>query len=330
MPSPADEATFPMPNLPRRHLLAGLGALGGGAVIAGLPGTAAAAEPDGAAGPPSLDGPGGRATPITLTNASAPAPGIRYEFRGVFDFVAESPTADLVWSSTGIYASGTESNLWTSFDLPPGAVVHDVEWYVRNDSPSAAYGLARAWTPNSGAMNNYVAEVEVPAAGSSIQVQRSVAPASTNGPFPHGCRLFCGLRTRPDAKVRVNGVRVGFRPAAGAVTLLPVGKRVYDSRSGTPFAPDETRTISLAGAIPAGALGAVISLSITACQNRGTLRLGAGGAVPASTAIQWARTGDQVTTAANSPIDTARRVAIKSVGSTGTTHVIVDVVGYLS
>jgi hypothetical protein len=329
MPSPADDPTFPVPNLPRRHLLAGLGALGGGAAIAGLPGAAAAADPDGAAGPPALDGPGGRATPITSTLASAPEAGVRYEFRGPFDFVVENPSAGLTWSSLGVYASGGESTIWTSFDLPPGAIVHDIEWYVYNASGAGTSGFGRAWTASSANLTSSIVDVAIPSA-SGVNRRRALAPASTQGPFPHGCRAFCGLPTRPDGEVRTNGVRIGYRPAAGAVALLPQAKRVYDSRSSTPFAPNETRTVSLAGAIPAGALGAVISLSITGCQHKGTLRLGAGGTVPSATAIQWARTGDQVTTAANSPIDGARRVAIKSVGSTGTTHVVVDVVGYVS
>lgn len=332
MTTPPEDPSFPSssPMLGRRHLIAGLGALGGGALIGGLP-EAAAASIDGTGpdGPGAAGGPGGRAFPISTTMASAPQPGVRYEFRGVFDFVAESVGADLIWSQTGTYATVVDSALWTSFDLPPGAVVHDIEWYVRNSSGSSVYPMARAWTPNSGAMSNAIVDVEVPSGGASLQVRRGLAPATTNGPYPHGCRLFCGLRTVTGGAVRVNGVRVGYRPAAGAVALLPTATRVYDSRSTTPLAPNQTRTIGLAGAIPAGALGAVISLSVTGCVGKGTLRLGPGGATPAATAIQWSRTGDQVTTAANTAIDANRRIAVRSVGSTGNTHVVVDVVGYL-
>lgn len=228
-----------------------------------------------------------------------------------------------------MHSVGASTSMWTSVELPRGAQVHDVEWYLYNTSGSTIYGYAWIWTAGNGYLNYQIASTPL-TTGSGIRTTRSVIAGSANGPYPAGCRLLLTTYTPTNATVQVNGVRVGFRPGSMGTQLLSTPIRAYDSRSGAPFAPDETRTISLAGAIPAGAVGAVVSLSITGTQNRGTLRLGAGGATPTATAIQWSRTGDQVTTAANTALSAARTIAVKSVGSTGDAHVIVDVVGYLT
>jgi hypothetical protein len=202
--------------------------------------------------------------------------------------------------------------------------------HVLNTSGAAVSGLNRIWVSGIGTMARVVGDTSIPS-GTEIQTRRTVASNSSNGPFPHGCRLSCGLRPPTTGSVQVNGVRVGFRNGAAATTLRTTPTRVYDSRStGGPLAPDATRTISLAGAIPRGAVGALLSRSDTGCNNRGTLRLARAGATPLATAIQWARTGDQLTTSATTAIDANRAMLVKSVGSTGTTHVIVDVLGYLT
>lgn len=312
----------------RRGLLAGLGALGGGVVAGGLFADAADAQST-SEGPVATRGPGSRATPITSTIASAHLAGINYEYRAQFDFSPESSTATRAFGGFGVHSVGAQTSMWTSVDLPRGAQVHDVEWYLYNTSGSTISAGAWIWTAGSGYLNHQIATTPL-ASGSGIRAARTVVADANKGPYPAGCRLLLTTFTPTNATVQVNGVRVGYRPGAMGTQLLATPVRAYDSRSTAPFAPNESRTISLAGAIPAGAVGAVLSLSVTGAQNRGTLRLGAGGATPTATAIQWSRTGDQVTTAANTALSAARTIAVKSVGSTGNAHVIVDVVGYLS
>lgn len=315
-------------SLNRRHLLAGLGALGGGVVAGGLFADAADAQspPE---GPVATRGPGTRATPILSTIASAHLAGVTYEYRAQFDFSPESDAASRKFGGTGVHAVGAPTSLWTSVEVPRGAQIHDIEWYLYNNSGSLYSASAWMWTAGSGFLNHQIATTSM-TSGTGIRAARTVVDGTKNGPYPAGCRLLLSVYTPINGSVQVNGVRVGYRPGAMGTQLLSTPVRAYDSRSGAPFAPNESRTISLAGAIPAGAVGAVLSLSVTGAQNRGTLRLGAGGATPTATAIQWSRTGDQVTTAANTALSAARTIAVKSVGSTGNAHVIVDVVGYLS
>lgn len=315
--------------LHRRNLLAGLGALGGGIVASGvLAGTADAQVP--ATAPPAIGGPGTRGTSVSSTIASPHQPGVTYLYRAEFDFSPESSVAHRQFGGTGgVHATGAATSLWTSVDLPRGAKLFDIEWYAMNTSGGPATGGAWLWTANSGFLNVEAVRTTI-SSGAGTRAVRTVAGSENNGPFPAGCRLLLGMYTPTSGTIQVNGVRVGYKPGSLGMQFLPTPIRAYDSRSGAPFAPNETRTISLASAIPEGAVGAVISLSITGCQGKGTLRLGAGGAVPPATAIQWSRTGDQVTTAANTALDGSRRIAVRSTGSTGTTHVIVDVVGYLA
>jgi hypothetical protein len=273
-------------------------------------------------------GAGTRGTPITSTIASAHLAGIHYEYRAQFDFQPESDQASSKFGGNGVYSVGAPTSMWTSVELPRGAQVYDVEWYLYNTSGSAISSGAWIWTAGSGYLNHQIATTTT-STGTGIRAARTVVAGTANGPYPAGCRLLLTAYTPTTGNVQINGVRVGFKPGAMGTQLLATPVRAYDSRAGAPFAPDETRTISLASAIPAGAVGALVSLSVTGAQNRGTLRLGAGGATPTATAIQWSRTGDQVTTAANTALSAARTIAVKSVGSTGDAHVIVDVVGFL-
>lgn len=227
----------------------------------------------------------------------------------------------------GVYNSGG-AGLMTSFDLPPGAVLYDVEWYVFNNTGATMSAVNRVWVAGQAFLGHSFGDTSI-SNGGGVKAVRSLANATGNGPFPHGCRVSCGVNGT-SILFLVNGVRLGYKPGALSPVLLPSAVRAYDSRDGDgALAPNGTRTISLASAIPVGAVGAIISLSLTDCHGHGTVRLGAGGATPTATAIQWSRTGDQITTAANSAVDGSRQIAVKSAYSTGNTHVIVDVVGYL-
>ncbi|MCU1498819.1 MAG: hypothetical protein JWM47_2772 [Acidimicrobiales bacterium] len=306
-------------GISRRAVLTGLGAVGGGAVIAG-----AMAGPVGAEPGPST-GAGTRAAPPGLVEiSSTPVEGVSYRFLTMFDFSPETGTRE--WSGNGGTFVNTTGFLWASLDLPPGAVLRDVEFYTRNSAEAA--GWVRIWRSGNAFLPTTGADVTIPAAA-DLHATRLVIPASTNGPFPHGTKLQIGYPNTTATNL-INGARVGFSPGPLETVLLPTPVRAYDSReTGGPIAPNATRTISLASQLPVGAVGALINLSITNTNGSGTLRVGKSTETPVATAIQWSRTDDKVTTSVTTKVSGGRQIAVKSVASGGPTDVVVDVIGYL-
>ncbi len=313
-------------RLTRRGLLSRLGGLGGGAVLAsGLVAPPAGAAPPGD-GLPAGDtvATGTRATPAGLAPiASTPLEGVSYRFLTQFDFMPERGAR--AFNASGGYGV-LDSTMWASMDLPPGAVLSDLEWYTANATDVTTRG--RVWQAGSGSLPVVVADVVV-RAGTTVHATRRVVPGTSSGPFPHGTKLQLGMPTT-SANV-VNGVRVGFAAGALSTVLLPLPQRVYDSRIAPDvyIRPGETRTIDLSRVLPRGAVGVLLNLSLTGTQGTGTLRIGPGLQVPAVTAGQWSFTGDKATTSVTTRVSRFASIALKSVASTAPTHVVLDVVGYL-
>lgn len=130
-------------------------------------------------------------------------------------------------------------------------------------------------------------------------------------------------------------------PGAGAAHLLPEPLRAYDSRNLTAFAPAETRTVDLmfgtsgAGAsklaVPPGATGALVTVTVTRTAAAGFLTLYSGAltTAPATSTINWVAGGQDVATTTTVAVDATSKVKITA-GPTAAngTDVIVDVIGY--
>ena len=130
-------------------------------------------------------------------------------------------------------------------------------------------------------------------------------------------------------------------PGAGAAHLLPEPLRAYDSRNLTAFVPAETRTIDLmfgtdgAGAsklaVPPGATGALVTVTVTRTAAAGFLTLYSGAltTAPATSTINWVAGGQDVATTTTVAVDATSKVKITA-GPTAAngTDVIVDVIGY--
>lgn len=126
---------------------------------------------------------------------------------------------------------------------------------------------------------------------------------------------------------------------AGVVHLLPEPLRAYDSRSLSPFGPAETRTVDLMFgkdgtgamklAVPPGATGAMVTLTVTLTAGGGYLTMYSAvlTAAPATSSINWVTAGQDIATTTTVVVDAASKIKITS-GPSSTTHVIVDVVGY--
>lgn len=135
----------------------------------------------------------------------------------------------------------------------------------------------------------------------------------------------------------------GVAPS-GEAHLLPSPLRAYDSRTADgPLAPNVTRTINLASgkdgaqaivlAVPAGATGAIVTLTVT------DTTVGVGGpggfltlysaalATPPSTStINWTGAGQNLATTTQVAVDAAG--SVKVTDGANATNFVIDVVGY--
>lgn len=139
----------------------------------------------------------------------------------------------------------------------------------------------------------------------------------------------------------VRGNFVVHAAGSGAAHLLPEPLRAYDSRTlATPsfFAPGETRTVSLLFgqdgtgatklAVPPGATGAIVTLTVTETVGGGYLKMYSAllTTAPATSVINWKASGQDIATTTTVAVDATSSVKITS--GPQATHVVVDVVGY--
>jgi hypothetical protein len=323
----------------RRALLGGLGA--GGAALAG--GVATAGSVGASAAAPGASAAAGSAATAT-TAASAHQAGISYVYRTPFEFQLMY-AATVRGTNTGVTPGNDDplvselpmgrGDFVASVDLPPGALLHDVEWYacVFDDEPASVF--ARVWLAG-GDWDDMVTVVggqlpRIDPPEERVDAYRLEVPADQRGPWPEGSKLLLYTRfEKSSTGLSLSGARVGFAQAPRQLMMLTDPVRVYDSRTtGGALVPNASRVIPLGAAVPTSAAGALVSLSITASQGTGTLRAGRAGVSPTATALQWSRTGDKVTNLVSTGISAEQEMVVQSISATGATHVIAEVVGYL-
>lgn len=127
----------------------------------------------------------------------------------------------------------------------------------------------------------------------------------------------------------------------GSSQLLAEPLRAYDSRVGTdgPITAGATRTISLATgldgtgagrvAVPPGAVGAMVRLTVTDSVGAGFLRLYSAALTtePGTSAANWYQSNSIVGSDATVAVDAEGRVKVTA--RENTTHFVIDVVGYV-
>ena len=310
-------------TISRRSAIAGLG-LASGAAALGMA-TPAAAAPAPSHGPMQPHTAPGGISPIS----SAPEMGVSYAFRSWDDFFPED---DLLYGRKfgggGFYTNGASNYLAATFDLPPGVLLHDLEWYVSNTAVMTVY--ANIWQSSQAFLTTFWSTTID--AGSGVTAHRFVMPTAVNGPYPHGTRLLVAAGTPSNGSNLVNGVRAGFTHAPTSPVLLPSPVRGYDSRTnGGAIRGGQSRTVSLAGHIPAGALGAIVNITVTGTAGNGFLMLYAAGTpTPSTSAINWFAAHQTIANQATTAVNLARAVTITAGGpTTANTQFIIDVVGYL-
>jgi hypothetical protein len=153
-----------------------------------------------------------------------------------------------------------------------------------------------------------------------------------NGVGVHGNSDFSGIGVLGSGGIAVQaiGTRAGLQ-------LVPTPIRVYDSRAGGnadgPLPGGSQRVVSLAvptttPAVPPGATGALISLTLDSTLQSGFLAVFANGiAWPNNSNINWYATGQIVAVTTVTAVDATGKVTVLA-GGPGATQFIIDVIGY--
>lgn len=276
------------------------------------------------------------------TIASPPEPGVLYATRCMYDFSPFASDAVRQWGGNGVYSATNPSAMRATVDLPAGALLHDMEWYVYNNG-----GLSRScdllrWTASSGTLS-LVAQLPFPP-GAGVRALRVVIPEVQRGPFPSGI-VFIGTITTPDdGTVQVNGFRLGYTlPAvAAAPSFHPIApQRVYDSRHGDGrMARNTSRTVSVANgldaggtvvapdAVPPGATAIVANVTVSGPTGPNYLSVVPGGSSGFTTSTINFPGGFDAANGTTVLLGADRMVTIFCGDQTGSTDVIIDVTGY--
>jgi hypothetical protein len=307
-------------GLARRRLMLGAGAA---ALVAG---TALTAQPADAAPRSAASGGRTQASPVTTTIGSSPVSGLVYRHASWLDFFPEGGTATRSWGGYGAYSSTSSATMWATVEIPAGALVRDIEWYVRNVSSDTVSGLGRIWAAGVGTLYTTIVDTAVTSGSSAVVARRSIVSSASYGPYPLGTKINLGINTLTDGSVQVNGARVGFSQGAGATGLLPTPIRAYDSRdSGGKLSGGSVRTITLPSSIVRpGVSGVIINLTSVESEANGYLKAYPGNsAEPAVSSLNF-QAGKTIANGAIVGVSASRQIKIFA---SKTTHVIIDVAG---
>lgn len=315
-------------HLSRRSLLAGIGA-GGAAALAG------AAQPAHAAGPGSRRASHAEqqvarpATPPALPTpiSSPPQIGVTYRFVNWHEFLAEdSVVYGRDFGGSGAYTNVTSDRLAAFIDIPPGAVIHDVELYIYNSVDIEIHGIT--WVSGNGSYPSPFWLIESHPANASLHKVRYVVDPSANGPFPFGTRIGVSVPSATDASIQIDGARFGLKNAPMSTVILPRPIRVFDSTRTRPITARQTRTISLGSHLPPGANGALYVLNAFHTQGHNVLLAGPANGHSVQS-LRWGSTGQSVTNSVTSTISADHKIAVSSGRGPGKTDLYVDLIGYL-
>lgn len=306
----------------RRTLLAGAGA----AALAGLAAAnagPAAADSDTAAG--STDDAVINATPVTPSVGSAAVSGYNYRHLSFFDFTPEGTSARS-WGGYGVYTTSSDY-LWASLDIPAGARVRDIEWYLYNATGSTYTGLGRVWAAGDGSLFGPLVDIPV-ASGAGIRAFRASVPAANYGPFPLGCKIMLGISSPSSGALQVNGARVGLSHNGGAAGMLPAPVRAYDSRvTGGKLAAGATRTITLPTSVcPVGTTAVIANVIAVAPSADGYMKVWPGNVSSTTASAVSFLNGKSVANAQALGVSASRQL---KVWSSKATHVVIDVSGVI-
>jgi hypothetical protein len=170
-------------------------------------------------------------------------------------------------------------------------------------------------------------------------VTTSAAQAAAINAAPAGFYLNAHNADFPDGAIRGQLTPAGN--TVGGLQLLPEPLRAFDSRPAGDagrIGPNQTRTVSLrqatdgngalVSAVPPGARGALVTLTVTQTTDGGFLTLfsNAVEGVPATSTVNWTASNSDVAATTTVLVDGSGSVKVAA-GPNGT-HFIIDVIGY--
>jgi len=306
------------PNHARRGFLIGAGAV---ATLAAASGSATDADAAPAATTTTAAAP--QASPVAASIASAPRNGCLYRYASYFDFSCESPNANRAWGGFGVYSQVASTNLWTSFEIPPGTLIREIEWYVRNNTATSVAAYGRLWTAGTGDLFFVVRDAVIPVSA-GIVATRVEVPEASWGPYPQGTKLQLGLRTPTNGDIQINGARVGLSDGGGQASVRNSLLTVYNTRTGPgKFAAGETRVITLPEeACQPGTVAVLLNISATAGSPNGILKVfSATGLAPYRSMTYGSQPVTQTVTVA---IPKSRKIRVQA---SKAVHLMIELVG---
>lgn len=322
----SDASRDPIP-LARRRLLLGAGAsalIAGG--LRGMPAEAKpTAPPVGDPGPNAADkAAAARVTPSTLVSG--------YVYRSVSwaDFTPDPFSLGRNFGGHGAYTVTGAGTLWATLDLPPGAVVREIEWYASNASGASVALYGRRWRAGEASFAWGLADDAISTAAAGVRARRVFVSLQNQIPFAAGTKIALGFASNGTSNTQIAGARVGLT-GGGAVTMREVPYRAYDSRD-----PDKgilpggsTRTLTLPGfAAPSGTSAAIVNLTALGASANGYLRAYAAGAVaPTTSSINFAAQSTAIANGLLVGISSTRQLVVYA---SATTHFLIDVLGTVS
>jgi len=161
----------------------------------------------------------------------------------------------------------------------------------------------------------------------------------------HPQNYYTNVHTTDFPGGAIRGQLAASTPPSGEAHLLPSPLRAYDSRTADgPLSPNQTRTVSLATgkdgaqavqiAVPAGATGAIVTLTVTDT----TVGVGGPGGFltlysaalptpPSTSTINWTGAGQNLATTTQVVVDASG--SVKVTDGANATNFVIDVIGYV-
>ena len=304
------EPTIPSTRgVTRRDALIGLGAVAGAAAgVTVLPFTA-----DAAGSVPSV-------VPAQSGElVGAAIPGLTYVGIDAFGFFDDAGTRGYEFI-TGSRPSPPRTRIWAPLMLPAGSVVYQMNVGYQGQ-PIAEISRRLITQPIPAVQPAQVFQKPLQAGpGQAFSSTENLAtPVTIQADSTYTVSFFCS----PGSSVF--GCTIGYLPPTQSFVPFTGTPRVLDTRGGVKLAPGEERVVDLG--IP-GARTAVINLTITQTVDAGYVAVfRADIAFPNNSSINWSGPNQTSANGVITAVDPTGKIKIR--GGDGSTHVIIDRIGYL-